>query len=575
MWLELAERLLGVNKLRALERAARTSGQPTIFHGLLAEAHRTLDVTGSMAESMPAQGPVVVVANHAFGLWDPCAMCALVAEHRKDMRIMANERLLEVDSFKPWLIGVDVMGTANARTTNMRALLEAMHWLAEGHVLCLFPAGQVSHRTRERPVSVDPPWSPNVGRMMMKHKATVVPMWFEGENSRWFHRLGMVHPILRTAQIPREAVRQFGQPLRVSIGRPIPHDRIERFGDAQSVTDYLRVRCEMLGRDLRQRTVKAPSPGPQEPLIERPLHGPDALEEELRALPGTELYHSEGPYDIYCARASMIPRVLHEIGRLREVTFRAVGEGSGRAIDLDQYDGQYRHLFIWQREKRELVGAYRLGVARELMAHSGIKGLYLSNHFEFAPEILPRLEDSLEMGRAWVRGEYQRQPLPLFLLWKGIALFIARHPRIGSLFGTVSVSDDFQLASKHVIVAFLHATRRADELAELVQAKDPPTDFGADHGDPDSWRQSLGQVAELEHLVKEVEDGRRTVPVLIRQYLKMEARVLAFNVDRDFGNVVDVLMWMDVPAIPERMMRIYMGQKAMDEYLAFQAARRE
>ena len=267
--------------------------------------------------------------------------------------------------------------------------------------------------------------------------------------------------------------------------------------------------------------------------------------------------------------------MLHEIGRLREVTFRAVGEGSGRAIDLDQYDGQYRHLFIWQRERRELVGAYRLGVARELMAQSGIKGLYLSNHFEFAPELIPRLEDALEMGRAWVRAEYQRQPLPLFLLWRGIALFIARHPRIGSLFGTVSVSDDFQLASKHVIVAFLHATRRADELAELVQAKDPPTDFGADHGDPDSWRQSLGQVAELEHLVKEIEEGRRTVPVLIRQYLKMEARVLAFNVDRDFGNVVDVLMWMDVPAIPERMMRIYMGQKAMDEYLAFQASRRE
>ncbi|MBM4052177.1 MAG: lysophospholipid acyltransferase family protein [Planctomycetes bacterium] len=575
MWLELAERLLGVRKLRALGRAAAASGQPTIFHGLLKEGRRTLDITGSMAESLPSRGPVVVVANHAFGLWDPCAMCALVTEHRRDMRIMANIRLMEVDSLRPWLIGVDVMGGANARTTNMRSLLQAMHWLADGHVLCLFPAGEVSHRSRNCPVSVDPPWSANVGRLMMKHRAMVVPMWFEGENSPWFHRLGMVHPILRTAQIPREAVKQFGQPLRVSIGRPILPERMERLGDAQSVTDYLRVRCEMLGRDLRQRTVKAPVLGPQEPLIEHALHGPDALEEELRALPGTELYHSEGPYAIYCARASLIPRVLHEIGRLREVTFRAVGEGSGRAIDLDRYDGQYRHVFVWQRERREIVGAYRLGLARELMEQSGIKGLYLSNYFEFAPEILPRLEDALEMGRAWVRAEYQRKPLPLFLLWRGIALFIARHPRIGSLYGTVSVSDDFRLASKHVIVAFLHATRRADGLAELVKAKNPPKDFGAHHGDPDSWRQSLGQVAELEQLVKEIEEGRRTVPVLIRQYLKMEARVLAFNVDRDFGNVVDVLMWMDVPRIPERMLRVYMGQKEMGAYLAFQSAHRE
>ncbi len=575
MLLELAERVLGVGTLRQLEHAVRARHEPTVFHRLLAEARKPVVVQGSMNDSMPKHGPVVVVANHAFGLWDPCTMCALALEVRTDFRIMANIRLMEIDALRPYLIGVDVMGGTGAKHTNTRALLEAMHWLRDGHAVGIFPAGEVSHRTRQRPVSVDPPWSSNVGRMIMKTKATVVPMWFEGENSPWFHRLGLLHPLLRSAQIPREALRQFGEPVRVSVGLPLAHLRLERFTTAQSVTDLLRVRCEVLGKDLRQRTVAPPTPAQQEPLIEQALHGPDALEEELRSLPGTELYHREGPYDVYCARASMIPRILHELGRLREITFREVGEGSGRAIDLDRYDQTYRHLFVWERERRELVGAYRLGVGREILDAQGVGGLYLSNHFSFAEAMRPRLHDALEMGRAWVRREYQRRPLPLFLLWKGIGLFVARHPATRSLYGTVSVSDDFRLASKHVIVAFLHATRRADDLAKLVRAKDPPTDFGADHGDPESWRQALGQVAELEQLVHEIEEGRRTVPVLIRQYLKLEARVLAFNVDKDFGNVVDVLMWMDVSEIPERMLRVYMGQQGFATHQAYQRARRE
>lgn len=577
MLLSIAEKLLGVSKLRALEVAIRSRTEPTIWHRLLAEAGKSIEASGSsMAEELPASGPAVVVANHPFGLWDPCTMCALVTEHRTDVKVLANEKLMGIETLRPWLIGVDVMGGEGARATNTRALISAMHWLADGHVLCVFPAGEVSHRTRTRAVSVDAPWSANVGRLMMKTQATVVPMWFEGQNSSWFHRLGMVHPILRTVQIPRETLKQYGAPVRVSVGRAIPHARMERFADAQSVTDYLRVRCEMLGQDARQRTIGAAtelrnasaSESAGEPLIKQPLHGPDALEEEVRALPPNKLYHSEGAYQVYCASAKEIPRILHEMGRLREVTFRAIGEGSGKAIDLDRYDTTYRHLFIWHRERREIVGAYRLGHVRELMSEGGIRSLYLSNHFEFAPEMLPQLQDALEIGRAWVRAEYQRKPMPLFLLWRGIALFVARHPEIQSLFGTVSVSDEFRLASKHVIVAFLHATRLADGMADLVRSKDPPEGFGQDHGDPTSWRQALGQVEELEKLVQEVEQGRRTVPVLIRQYLKLDAKVLAFNVDREFGNVVDVLMWLDIRAMPERMLRLYMGQAAFERYAA-------
>jgi len=271
---------------------------------------------------------------------------------------------------------------------------------------------------------------------------------------------------------------------------------------------------------------------------------------------------SQGKLDVFLASAWEIPAVLHEIGRLREVSFRAAGEGSGKPLDLDRFDTSYLHLFLWDREASQVAGAYRLGCTDTLVAAGGPEALYTSTLFRFEQPFLDFLQPGLELGRSFVAPAYQRSIHPLGLLWRGIGRFVAKYPRYARLFGPVSISQDYSAVSQDLIVHFMRGQCRDQELSRWVHPFHPYANGSL----PESISGKLHSIEEVSAAVSSMEPDGKGVPVLLRQYLKLNATLLEFNVDPDFANVLDALVMVDLRTAPSSVLCRYMGE---DGYKAF------
>jgi putative hemolysin len=268
-------------------------------------------------------------------------------------------------------------------------------------------------------------------------------------------------------------------------------------------------------------------------------------------------------FAVYLAPPDAIPNVLREIGRLRELTFRGAGEGTGKPLDLDEFDPHYLHLFLWSKPAREVSGAYRLGPTADLLPRFGVRGLYSSTLFHFSAELFERTGPALELGRSFIRPEYQRQYAPLLLLWKGITRYVAAHPECAVLFGAVSISNDYNAASRSLLVSFLE-TRKEASLAHLVRPRRPYRGLNqASH----CSRWQLRDIEELAAPIADLERDGKGVPILIKQYMKAGGRVLGFNVDPHFSNVVDALMMADLRRAPLPLLERYMGWEGAEEFL--------
>jgi hypothetical protein len=295
------------------------------------------------------------------------------------------------------------------------------------------------------------------------------------------------------------------------------------------------------------------------------------IDAEVAALPASAWLGAQGEYQVGLAHASEIPALLDEMGRLREITFRAAGEGTGRTRDLDAFDQYYRHLFVWHRGARALVGAYRLGLTDEILSERGPDGLYTHTLFRYDRRLLDRLSPAIELGRSFVRAEYQKDYAPLLLLWKGIGAFVVAHPRYRRLFGPVTISPDYSSLSRHLLMAFLEANRRLPDLARLVAPRNPP---------PTARRRDEGVVAgrmavdldEADALITDIEADGRGLPVLLRQYLKLNARLLGWNVDSRFGRALDGLMLVDLVDVPRPVLTRYLGKAGAASFLASHGA---
>ena len=277
-------------------------------------------------------------------------------------------------------------------------------------------------------------------------------------------------------------------------------------------------------------------------------------------------YASQGKLDAYLAPAAAIPAVLHEIGRLREEAFRAIGEGSGKALDLDRFDESYLHLFLWDREAQQVAGGYRLGRTDHLLANFGPSGLYTSTLYKFEQPFIDHLNPGLELGRSFVARSYQKSIHPLGLLWRGIGRFVARYPRYAKLFGPVSISDDYTRISKDMIVRFMRKNQANQAIARWIKPLNPYDELPAD----DDVSQLLSSIEQVSARISETEPDGKGVPVLLRQYLKLNATLLEFNVDPDFAGCLDALVLVDLRDAPAAAVKRYMGAEG---YAAFKAER--
>lgn len=562
---DLLTHALGIDELGRLYEALQAMGDGPIADRLL--QHLSVQCTVSDADSrrIPRSGAAIVTCNHPFGILDGAVLVNLLSRMHPNVRILANDLLTVLPELRDLVIPVDPMAESGAAPGNRTGLRRALEHLESGGLLVIFPAGEVSSvQWRERAVA-DGEWHPAVARLTgiaarRGVEVSIVPAYIGGQNSVMFQAAGLAHPRLRTALLGRELLNKRGRCVEVRFGTPVTADKLKAIPTAREQVEYLRWRTYLLGRrePFKPRTSKpigrpmqAPRELPQE-LIAEAIPA-EVLAGEIGALPQNCLLTQSGDLEVILATADQIPQTLLELGRLREVTFRAAGEGTGKRLDLDRFDRHYLHLFVWNRQRREIVGAYRL--APSDAASAG--GLYTETLFHYGSQFLERLGPALELGRSFVRAEYQRGFAPLLLLWKGIGVFLTRHPEYQVLFGPVSISNEYAAVSRELMVGFLEKYEMLRGWTELVRGRSPFRRRLSSIGLP-----SAGvDVDDLAAMVGDVEQRPAGVPVLLRQYLRLGGKLLGFNIDTEFSNALDGLILVDLRKTEPKLLDRYLGKE--------------
>lgn len=575
-WAAVAEpllsRLLSLKRLERLYRQVPPGLTGAEFAQALIEVFRVkVELSDLDLPRIPARGPVVAVANHPFGGVEGIVLAALLRKVRPDVKVLANYLLRHIPEMRDLFFFLDPFGRRESVAANAAAIRQAVRWVKSGGMLAVFPAGEVAHLHLSQMLITDPEWNTAAANIARLSGAAMQPFYFHGANGPLFQAAGLVHPRLRTLLLPRELYKRRGTRVELRVGEVISPRRLESLGDASDVTRYLRERTFLLARRRHLGTPKRVlsfrrrPPADLEPIA--PAVPTGDLVRDVESLPRNQWLVESGEFLVAYGSAEQLPAVLPEIGRLREVTFRAAGEGTGKSMDLDGFDLTYLHLFVWNRDRSELVGAYRLGQSDRLTAAAGKAGMYTSTLFEFRGDFFEQLGPALEMGRSFIRAEYQRSYAGLLLLWRGIGQYVVANPSYRTLFGPVSISNGYQLISRQLIVAYLKRHHATHELARQVKPRNPFKRSGLPRrrGPAPS---SIDDLEKVSTLISHIEADQKSVPVLLKQYLKLGGRLLGFNVDPGFSDVLDVLIAVDLRVTDPKILEKYMGK---DGAASFQA----
>lgn len=548
-------RLAGLSHLNTFYNDLPAGLEPMDFSRLvLARLGIQCRIEGEPLESIPADGPLLIVSNHPFGAIEGVLLPALLLGHRPDIKILANYMLQGIAELNRLFIPIDPFDGNRVRE-NFSGIRQALSHVQNGGALALFPSGTVSHLHPLQREIIDPKWHDTVGRIARKTGARVLPLFFHGRNSYFFNLMGLIHPLARTALLPKELLRKRNSAITMSIGRTVSPETLNGLPSDTARASYLRMRCYALKPPRKTRPDQADASEERALPPIAPAGPVDDLLREMRALPPEDRLLTDGDWQIVETDMASSPALLDEIGRLREITFRAVEEGSGLARDLDEFDPHYRHLILWNDKDKCIAGAYRLGVVDDILKSGGPKGLYSTSLFRFDLRFFHLTRSSLELGRAFVREEYQRDYAPLLLLWKGISRFVLRRPGVRYLFGPVSVSLGYTPFSLKAIMAYLMRHHSMPNLRGLVSGRATPHFRHASRRtriDPDTIDWNI-----LNTMVRDMEGGR-AIPILFKHYLRLNGKIATFHVDRAFGTL-DAFLIIDLLEVPGRMLARFMG----------------
>ena len=534
------------------------------LNALLNDFQIKFDIPEEDLKRLPKDGAFVTISNHPLGGIDGILLLKLMLEERKDFKIIANFLLHIIEPLIPYIMPVNPFENRKDVRSSVVGFKNALTHLKEGHPLGIFPAGEVS-TYRDGKLLVDRPWEAAAMKLVKKAEVPVVPIYFHAKNSPLFYRLSKISDTLRTAKLPSELLTQKHRVIRVRIGRPISVKEQQQQQTLEEFSNFIRKKTYMLSnvferpKILKNISLNIKIKKPPKKIItpvDRLLMRSEV--KDLRAK-DHRLLESKN-YEVYLAPAANIPNILREIGRLREITFREIGEGTNRAIDLDKFDRYYHHLFLWDREAECLAGAYRMGLGRDVYEAYGINGFYLQDLFRFEPELHKMMSHSIELGRAFIIKEYQQKPMPLFLLWKGIVHTTLRFPNHKYLIGGVSISNRFSNFSKSLMIEFMKSHYYDPYLAQYVhpkkefkvKLKDTDKDFVFDATEAD--------LNKFDKIIDEIEPGALRLPVLLKKYIKQNARLIAFNVDPLFNDAIDGLMYIRISDLPDSTVRPVMEE---------------
>jgi len=551
--LALLMELMKINQVNDLFARAQPKQGPEFVDAILEGCGITVDFDEKDLKNIPKSGAFIAIANHPYGGIEGMVLLKILCLVRPDAKLMANFILKKIPNLSDYFIAVNPFENIE-HSSSISGLKTTLELLAKGTPVGIFPAGEVSTFNVDKKQVTDRMWHPVVGKIIAKAKVPVVPIYFHGNNGLLFNLLSLIHPTLRTAKLPSELFNKQGHTIKLRIGKPINVADIPDLNNTTRLLNYLRARTYALGtgldeekkifnpRNLFKIKKQAAAIVPETSAV--------ILEKEIEPLREDYLVWAEKNYEVFIVPTSTIPNAIREIGRLRELTFREIGEGTNKATDLDEYDIYYHHLFIWDFEAKLIVGAYRLGFGDEIFYSMGKKGFYISELFKIKSQFTPVLKKSIELGRSWIRKEYQQKPLPLFLLWKGILSFLIDNPRYRYLIGPVSISNSFSRFSKSLIVDYINRNHFDHELAQFVR---PRKKFKVDLGDldPDVLLAAEDNFKGLDNLISEVETRSVKVPVLLRQYIGLNAKIISFNIDPKFSDCLDGFLVLDLEKVPK------------------------
>ncbi len=501
-------------------------------------------------ENIPKTGPFIVVANHPFGALDGLALIKAIAAVRPDFKVMANFLLQSVEPIKNHFLSVNPFEEMKGAYNNIGGLKAALLHIEAGLPLGIFPAGEVSTFQGDLKTIADRKWQNSAIKIVKKSKVPVVPLYFDGANSRIFHLLGLIHPGLRTLALPSEMLKKKGKTIALRIGKPIASKDLEMFTNADQLGRYLRAKTYALGSSFEVRRDYFRLfrfPQKEDAIIDAVPH--ELIMKEISQIDAYKTLSYDN-FDCFVVGSDIIPNILREIGRLREITFRNVGEGTNKSIDLDEYDLYYDHLILWDRKAEKIAGAYRIGNGPEIVSRYGNKGLYTSSLFRMSTKMKPILRQSVELGRSFITTEYQKHRLSLFLLWKGILFYLIANPRFRYIIGPVSISNSYQEVSKELIIQFIKRNYFDHELAKFVEPKNAFRPKVKNIDTNVLLDASSSDMKKMDKIISDIEPTSFTMPVLLKKYLQQNAKILAFNADPKFNNALDGLMLLDMQNLP-------------------------
>ncbi len=516
-----------------------------------------IELSDEDLKNIPKTGSFIAIANHPYGGIEGLILLKILCAIRTDCKIMGNFLLKKIPSVSDTLVAVNPFENIK-NSSSISGIRTTLNLLNAGSPIAIFPAGEVSTYQFAQHQITDKKWHPVVEKLVIKAAVPVLPIYFHGNNGMLFNLLNFVHPALRTAKLPSELFNKNGLTIKVRIGKPISTDEIQLHKKYPGkLSGYVRARTYALGAGLENerklfhnKYLFKIKKKPREIADEIPH---SILELEIDALRKISNSWAERNYELFISAAPLIPNILKEIGRLREKTFREVGEGTNKASDLDRYDIHYLHLFIWDKNAKLIVGAYRIGCGDAIYSSIGKKGFYTAELFKIKSGLKPILTNSLELGRSWVRKEYQQKPLPLFLLWKGIRKFASENPQYRYLIGPVSISDSFSKFSKSLMVDYIYKNHFDYDLAAFVK---PRNKFKLDFQKIDHkiLLKDKDSLKSLDSIIFEVENNRMKIPVMLRQYIALNAKIICFNIDPKFSDSLDGFLVLDLQKLPSEMM---------------------
>ncbi|MEC4050810.1 GNAT family N-acyltransferase [Flavobacterium sp. SUN046] len=560
----LLMKVLKISTLNKIYDRNKHLSELEFLNAILDEFQIKFEIPEEDLKRLPKDGAYITISNHPLGGIDGILLLKLMLEREPNFKIIANFLLHRIEPMKPYIMPVNPFENHKDAKSSVIGIKETLRHLSDGKPLGMFPAGEVS-TYKDGKLVVDKTWEEGAIKVIRKAQVPVVPIYFHAKNSRLFYSLSKISDTLRTAKLPSELLTQKDRVIKVRIGKPIP---VAEQNEHQSIEDYsefLRKKTYMLANSfddeklLSAQTLNLKLPKSPKQIAKPANH--DKILEEIAELKKEDfrLLQSKN-YEVFLVTADKIPNIIHEIGRLREITFREVGEGTNESLDLDKFDKYYQHMFLWDDEAQQIAGAYRMGFGSDIFPKHGIEGFYLHELFRFEPELNDMMSKSIEMGRAFIIKEYQQKPMPLFLLWKGIVHITLRYPEHKYLIGGVSISNQFTEFSKSLMIEFMKSHYYDPYVAQYIH---PKKEYKVKLKDADKdfvFNEAEADLNKFDKIIDEIEPGTLRLPVLIKKYIKQNARVIAFNVDPLFNNAVDGLMYIRIADLPESTVKPVMEE---------------